>query len=111
MRIIDMSARVRATHRNRIERRIAQLRRAGWKWVKHGPQEPNTMCAVVDARAETGYYCTYRLEDDTMYALNDFLGYHTNGRWQNIVDYNDSPEGAKSVDDVVAVMEKFVAEL
>lgn len=111
-KIINMPPTYRQSVRERIENRIKQLRRDGWKWVKHPPSHPHTMCAVADSlNSVNPVYLRQGLDDRSVFALNAWWSERTDGRWGSIVEWNDSPVGAKDVDEVVEVFEKFVAEL
>lgn len=111
-KIINMPPAIRQMVRARVEQRIKQLRRHGWKWVKHSPGHPNTMCAVADSlNSNSHMYMRQGLDDRTVFALNVWWQERTEGRWQSIVEWNDSPVGAKDVDEVIEVFEKFAAEL
>lgn len=109
---IGLSNEQKDSHRDRIEKRIAQLRRDGWKWVKHGPNHPREMCAIQDyIRLSSVSNRSNQLPESTMNLFNRWLWDHTGHRWNALVEYNDHPDGAKSVDDVVTLLEKFAAEL
>lgn len=111
-KIINMPPAIRQMVRARVEQRIKQLRRDGWKWVKHSPSHPNTMCAVADSlNSNSHMYMRQGLDDRTVFALNEWWHERTDGRWQSIVEWNDRPDGAKDVDEVIEVFEKFAAEL
>lgn len=93
-----------------IRNRVQQLRRKDWKWVKYSPHSLHEMCAVLDHHPSRGV-SGYRLSDKTVAHLNHFVADWSDGKWTTMIDYNDSPNGARSVDDVIEVLEKFAAEL
>ena len=107
-----------------IDRRIGELRRDGWEWIKAGPEEPRTMCAVVDCRPvmhvdQLGYEWESteedtRLSETTIQRLNKWFQVYTDSDWSDITCWNDADVecgGAGSVDDVIVVLEKFRADL
>lgn len=95
-----------SSHYENVQRRIRQLRRKSWKWVKHAPSEPQMMCAIAD-------YSAFKqaLDSATTEEVNKWVRQWSNGQFASIIDYNDSPKGAQSVDDVIVVLEKFAADL
>ena len=97
-----------------VDRRISELQRDGWHWVKQGPTQPQTMCAVMDSYSigKPGYSGrSQRLSNDTVHAIDAWLRDRTNDKFQGVVHWNDSFDGAKDVGDVVEMLEKFRAEL
>jgi len=94
-----------------VERRIKQLQRKSWKWVKHAPHGRMEMCAIADTCADVFSYNRAPLSNGTIEAMNKWFHRYSDHRWENIVEFNDSPHGAQSVEDVIVVFEKFRAEL
>lgn len=104
-----------------IRERIEMLRRPEWVWVKHSPSSVHMMCAIVDNNVAMVNGRIARiterngLSNEAVEALNHWM--HNNfvdengKRWGTMVDYNDNPAGAKTVDDVITVLEKFASEL
>ena len=112
-----------------ITRRIEELRRPGWRWVKRAPEAPRTMCAVVDyigskhREAYSRSITDQRLSDETIGILDAWIANHENNennennesrRWEEFTGWNDASVcngGPASVDEVIEMLEKFRAEL
>jgi len=104
-----------------VDRRIKQLQRSDWRWVKRNPQRTHEMCAVVDARTRVSVGCN-QLSDETLDRLNKWLddtkllpcSHYGDDHFHSIIEWNDanvSYGGAASVEEVITVLEKFRAEL
>lgn len=98
-----------------VSRRIEELRRDDWEWVKAEPQGCGQMCAVVDGSNAIDQN-RIALDNGTIDKIDTWIRAnmcHDNGevKWTGLVEYNDDDDGAQSVDDVIIVLEKFRAEL
>ena len=108
-----------------IDRRISELQRDGWEWVKQGPDSARTMCAIVDCKPVYHYDMIDRVEyedaqedtrlsGETITRLNQWLRRLTDSEWCEITTWNDAEVedgGASSVEEVIELLEKFRAEL
>ena len=102
-----------------IDRRITELRRPEWTWVKEEPTEPLTMCAIFDYVGDgrtrkaisdnTDRVLTAWIRSKSGYRFERYDGKIMS--WGSIIGFNDEVNGAESVDDVIELLEKFRADL
>lgn len=101
-----MEYRTNETIKEEVERRLEELRRPGWEWVRCDPYQSKTMCAVMDFYNDNG--ARMRLSNGTVRKIDNWL-VETMGSGHTLTYYND--EEAEDLDDVIAILEKFAADL
>jgi hypothetical protein len=92
-----------------VSRRIEELRRPGWKWVQRTPMEPGEMCAVYDCWHRT-YNHKQVLSTPVVEAIAVWMNtWYGESDFYDLIRFNDLE--ARSVEDVIVVLEKFRADL
>lgn len=102
-----MEYRTNETIKEEVERRLEELRRPGWEWVRCDPYQPLQMCAVMDYYLGQG--AKMRLTNKTVRAIDNWLVENGAGAGTTLTYYND--EEVEDVDEVIAILEKFAADL